>query len=194
MSVLPTMNGLQSRRRAAARGFSMAELMAVVAIVSVLALLATYSVRKYVASSKTGEAFEMIGSIKAAEETYKDETFGYLNVSPDLTSSTSFYPSNSLPGQQKMNFAGGPTSLQTAWQQLGVNSAGPVLFVYACTAGAAGTAPSSLGSDITVGNWPATVNSPWYVVKAKADLSGHGVYTVFVGTSFSGDLYSANKE
>jgi len=159
--------------------------MAVVAIVAILALLATYSVRKYIASSKTTEAVEMIGNIKAAQETYKDETFAYLPVSPDLTSSSSFSPANPLPGRQKMNFSG--------WPQLGVNSSGPVLFVYACTAGATGTAPSSPGSDITIGNWPATVPGPWYVVKAKADLRGDGIFTVFVAPSFSGDMYSANN-
>ncbi|HEY4105221.1 MAG TPA: prepilin-type N-terminal cleavage/methylation domain-containing protein [Polyangiaceae bacterium] len=178
--------------KSAARGFTMAELMAVVAIVSILAVLATYSVRKYIATSKTSEAFEMITNIKAAQESYKDETFAYLPVSPDLTSDTSFYPSNPNPGQKKMNFSGAPPALQTNWQRLGVNSAGPVLFVYACTAGAAGTPPSPVGSDITIGNWPSTVGNPWYVVKAKADLSGQGVYTVFLGTSFSGDMFSAN--
>jgi type IV pilus assembly protein PilA len=170
----------------------MIELMTVVAIVSVLALIATYSVRKYIATSKTGEALEMIGNIKAAQETYKDETFTYLPVSPDLTSADSFYPPNPLPGRQKMNFAGSAPT-QVAWQQLAVNSSGPVLFVYACSAGATGTAPTSPGSDITIGNWPATVPGPWYVVKAKADLRGDGVYTVFVSPSFSGDMYSANN-
>ena len=172
----------------------MAELMAVVAIVGVLALIATVSVRKYIASSKTNEAVEMIGNIKAAEESYKEETFTYLSVSADVTSSASFYPANTQPGLQKMNFAGGPATLQTNWQRLGVNSTAPVLFVYACSAGAPNTAPSSLGSDITVGNWPATVTAPWYVVKAKADLTGGtGVMTVFVSTSFGGDMFSSNN-
>jgi type IV pilus assembly protein PilA len=186
---------LQSRvnsQRAASRGFTMVELMTVVAIVSILALIATYSVRRYIASSKTGEAIEMIGNIKAAQESYKDETFTYLPVSPDLTAAGSFYPANTLPGRQKMNFAG-PGATQAAWQQLAVNSSGPVLFVYACTAGATGTAPSAPGADITIGNWPATVPSPWYVAKAKADLRGDGTYTVFVSPSFSGDMYSANN-
>lgn len=170
----------------------MAELMAVVAIVGVLATIATYSVRKYVYASKTSEAVEMIANIKSAQETYKDETLTYLNVSPDLSAAASFYPNNAKPGQQKMNFAGAGAG-QAAWQQLGVQSAGPVLFVYACTAGAAGTAPSALGSDITVGNWPSTSAAPWYVVKARADFRGDGKYTVFASASFSGDMYSANN-
>jgi len=179
-----------SARRAAARGFTMAELMAVVAIVGILALIATVGYRKYVAHAKTAEVMTMFSAIKIAEEAYKDETFQYLGPSPDLTSASSFYPDNSAPGKQKMNFAGAGTGA-TAWQQLGVQAAGPVLFVYACTAGA-NSAPTALGSDITVSNWPSTVAAPWYVVKARADIQGNGVSTVFATASFTGDLFSAN--
>jgi len=171
----------------------MVELMAVVMIVGILALIATYSIRKYIASSKTSEATEMIGSIKAAEEAYKDETFTYLNVTNDINT---FYPTNSKPGQIKVQWGGTGTG-QTGFQQLGVSAAAPVLFVYACTAGAAGTAPPAPGgsaADITVGNWPSATSSvPWYVVKAKADLDGDGRYTVFVGSSFTGDIFAANN-
>jgi type II secretory pathway pseudopilin PulG len=167
----------------------MAELMAVVAIVGILAALATVSVKKYVASSKTSEAVHMIASIKIAQETYKDETFAYLNVSHSLTA---FFPANNKPGQQKMNFAG-TDALAADWQKLGVLSDAPVLFVYATTAGPAGATPSATGSDITVGNWPTSASTkPWYVVKAVADLDGDGVNTVFITGSFAGELFAAN--
>jgi len=75
---------------------------------------------------------------------------------------------------------------------LNVQTDGPVTFVYATTAGAY-SVPTSLGSDITVTNWPTTnINSPWYVIKARADFTGTGVYTVFAAGSFTNDLYSAN--
>ena len=189
------MHSLSSRvkgQRGAKRGFTIAELLAVIAIIAILAVIATVSFRRFIASSKTGEAIHMIGSIKAAQESYKDETFAYLNVSPGLSASSDFYPDNPLPGKQKMNFAGTGTG-QAAWQQLGVRSDAPVLFVYACTAGAAGSAPSSPGSDITVGNWPTTAAQPWYVVKARADLDGDGVNTVFVSGSFTGEIFAANQ-
>jgi prepilin-type N-terminal cleavage/methylation domain-containing protein len=174
-------------RRGAARGFTMAELMAVVAIVGILAMLSTVSYRKYVAHSKTAEVPGMFLNIKIAEESYKDETFQYLGPSADLSS---YYPNNSLPGRQKMNFAGAGNG-SALWQRLGVQATAPVLFVYACTAGA-NSAPTPLGSDITVGNWPATVAAPWYVVKARADIYGNGADTVFATSSFSGELFSAN--
>ena len=84
----------------------MVELMVVVVIVGILATVASVSVKKYVASSKTTEAIHMIGAIKAAQETYKDETFTYLPVSTGLESAKDFYPDNKSPGQKKMNFAG----------------------------------------------------------------------------------------
>jgi type II secretory pathway pseudopilin PulG len=168
--------------------------MAVVVIVGVLATLAVFSVRKYVAYSKTSEAVEMIGTIKAAEETYKDETFSYLGPSPDL-SKGSFYPANPLPGRQKMTW-GGTSTGSDKWKQLAVSASAPLLFTYACFAGTDGTnvpSPSNDSGNITIGNWPTTVSGPFYVVKARADLRGDGVMTVFVSSSFAGDIYAANN-
>ena len=170
----------------------MVELMVVVVIIGILATIASVSVKKYVASSKTSEAIHMIGAIKAAQEAYKDETFTYLNVSPGLSAASDFYPNNPSPGQKKMNFAGAGTG-QAAWETLGVHEDAPVLFVYACTAGAAGSKPTDAGSDITVTNWPSAVSTkPWYVVKARGDLDGDGVNTVFLSSSFAGEVFSAN--
>ena len=176
-------------RRAGERGFTMAELMAVVAIVGILSVVGTTSYRKFVAHSKTAEVLTMFANIKVAQEAYKDETFQYLG--PSGKTLDGYYPDNKKPGLQKMNFAGTGTGA-LEWQRLAVHVAAPVLFVYACAAGGATDAIPGPGSDISVGNWPVTVSAPWYVIKAKADLHGNGVPTVFATGSFSGDIYSAN--
>jgi type IV pilus assembly protein PilA len=72
------------------RGFTLVELMIVVAIIGVLAALAIYGVRRYLASSKTAEAKNNIGAISRAavaayeRETYSNELLG------DGATSTSF--------------------------------------------------------------------------------------------------------
>ena len=178
------------KARRAARGYTLVELMATVAIIGILATLAVAGTRKYIATSKTSEAITMMANIKTAQEAYKQETFGYLDVSTDF-SDGSYYPANPTPGRAKMNFAGTGNG-SANWALLGVQTDGPVTFVYASKAGANG-APYPLGSDITLTNWPTTVNAPWFEVKAKADLQGNGVSTVFASASFTGEIFSVNN-
>ncbi len=173
------------------RGFTLVELMVVVVIVSILATLAVYGTRRYISSSKTGEAAQLIGSIKAAEENYKDETFQYLKVTDSLAD---YYPNNTKPGQSKMAWGGAPNDVAARWATLGVQPAGPVLFVYSCVAGTADEAIVSPGTDITIGNWPSAASGqPWYVVKAVADLDAGDVRTVYVSPNFTSQIFSANE-
>lgn len=182
-----------ARHRRLQAGFTLIELMIVVVIVGVLGTLAVYGVSKYIAQSKTGEAIQMIGAIKAGQESYKDETFAYLDVTGTLSS---FYPNNGNAGQAKMAWLASNDATGAAgnFRALGVSSGGAVLFKYACTAGTAAEAVDSAGSDITISGWPANaLGEPWYVVKAVADLSKGGPQSVFVGSSFTNQIFSAHE-
>ncbi len=57
------MRSMRSIVRASKRGFTLIELMIVVAIVGILAVLAIYGVRKYLANAKTAEARNNIGEL-----------------------------------------------------------------------------------------------------------------------------------
>jgi len=179
-------------RRTSERGLTIVELMIVVVVIGILATIASVSVKKYVASAKASEAGHIITQIKAAQETYQDETFTYLNITTGLSAKSDFYPNNPSPGQYKMNFAG-EGSGKDKWPLLGLHIDAPVLFVYACVAAGGDVKPTALGDDIKVDNWPtAPLGKPWYVVKARADLDGDGVNTVFASGSFAGEMFSTD--
>lgn len=163
--------------------------MITVAIVGILATLATYGVKKYLHSSKSTEAIQMIGAIKAAQEQYKADTFVYKDVSGahSLASST-WYPTTS-PSSSVYAWGDTSTDQGKAWKELGVTTDAPVRFAYGCAAGGAADAIPAAGTSFTVANWPTTSSVPWYVVRATGDLDGDGVQSVFLSSSFTGQIF-----
>jgi prepilin-type N-terminal cleavage/methylation domain-containing protein len=163
--------------RSTETGFTLIELMIVVAIMGVLATLAAYGVRKYVLEAKRGEAVGMLTQIRSAEEAYRDEKFVYLGRG-DFTLWT---PTND-PGGKKYGWESGPNDeMRQIFAQLGVMPDGAVEYAYAVVAGTAGS------SDVTTddGKLIPAPKGPFYVAQAKADLDDNGTYTY--ATAFSAD-------
>jgi type IV pilus assembly protein PilA len=75
--------------RRARAAFTLIELMIVVAIVGILAVLAAYGVRKYIASSKTSEARNALGRMAGAVViSYEDDEYGQTTMLTPGSSST----------------------------------------------------------------------------------------------------------
>src|SRR5579859_4920132 len=122
------------------RAFTLIEAMIVVVIVGILAVVATVAYRKWILSSYVGEAHDMLGNIRVAEEAFRAENTGYLNVSNDLTPN-SLYPSTTPNGNLKTAWGANPGQ----WAALNVNPNAPVRFGYAVIANNGGaTNPTGL--------------------------------------------------
>ncbi len=183
---------LQKRSNVAARrerGFTLVEMMIVVAIVGVLATLAVVGYRKIIQSSHVTEATGMVQNIRIAQEAYHAETQQYAQVDAALTD---YYPAAPVNGQ--VNGWGAPCTncAAVSWSALPVHVDGPVTFGYATTAGLAGAAPTvaSFAVDGATITLPASPVMDWYLIAARGDLDGDPTVDTYVyATSFTNQIY-----
>ncbi len=158
-------------------GFTLIELMIVVAIIGVLSAIAIPSFRAYMMKAKVTEATTFLGEIKQRQETYRAEFGQYCAVS-GTTSITAYnptaVPSAGIP-------VGWPAS--TAWSALGAAPDGDVRFRYATIAGNPGSVPA-FGSGLGF-----TGNDFWFVSQAQADLDGDGTNLTVESYSESSGVY-----
>jgi type IV pilus assembly protein PilA len=189
--------------RGKSEGFTLIEMMVVVAIIGVLATLAVVGYRKLTQSSHVSEATNMVQNIRVAQEGYHSETQMYANITNGFpsgsgaTGSGILYPAT--PQYQILTGWGATcTWCLTDWSVLPLHVDGPVLFGYATlSAGIAGTnakLPASLavnGTAMAVA--PPTV-SDWYAVAAEADLDGiPSTVTNVFAFSWTNQMFVSNE-
>jgi type IV pilus assembly protein PilA len=168
-------------------GFTLVELMVVVAMIGVLATIATISYRKIMRSAAASEVRAVVQGIRVSEEAYKSETFQYKGCSASLTD---WYPA--APNDRKRNWDNGKTgeAVHDCFAELNVHTDGPVRFGYAVTAGIA-PQPNAIPDITYCSGWAAahaTVTGPWFVVQAAGDQDVDGVLSLFASSSLSGEI------
>ncbi len=164
--------------RRAEQGFTLIELIIVVAIIGILAAVAIPSFQSYLYRSKTAEAVTFLGEIRQRQEAYRAEFGQYCSASaaPGTAITGGAWNPASLP-------AGGDRIVwgsDVGWDQLGAAPDGPTVFQYRTTAGPPGTAPG-------VPSFPGT--DFWFVAHARADLDGDGRTVIFEIVSPSNRMF-----
>jgi prepilin-type N-terminal cleavage/methylation domain-containing protein len=177
-----------------ARAFTLIEAMVVVVIVGILAVLAVVAYRRWVYTSYMAEAQDMIGHIRAAEESFHAENGVYLDVSGGLEGH--FYPVQT-PGAFKTAWGASCTVCGThQWTQLNVQPQAPTAFVYAVHADNSGVAPAA-GSIVLVSpnqpDFSSMAGGPWYIAEAKGDVNGDGNFARVYGFSGTSQLLIDNE-
>jgi type IV pilus assembly protein PilA len=181
-----------------ARAFTLVEAMIVAVIVGALAVIALVGYRRWVRTAYLAEAQDMVGHIRAAQESFRSENGGYFNVSNGLGPGHD-YPLLT-PGKSKTAWGGACSACNntaTGWGALNVASAAPVAFGYSSIAsvlngsGQYPAASASLKVNGTAINLTAMSGgaTPWYIIEADGDQNGDGVFTNVYGLSATNQIY-----
>jgi prepilin-type N-terminal cleavage/methylation domain-containing protein len=188
--------------RRARRGFTLVELMIVVAIVGLLAAVAIPAFSRYVREAGLSEAKANIQGILEAQQAYFARFQRY-------TQSLGWCPNVAPPANAKVLW---PSDAAIAgdcglgWQMLGWSPDDSVAFryrvfsafdptgAYANQPNQAGSFPGLVGSHLTFGvNWATEfavgAAEPWCAVEAEADYDGDGQSVYMRSNSYNYKIY-----
>ncbi|WP_437787124.1 type IV pilin protein [Sorangium sp. So ce1097] len=183
---------MRQKEASPSRGFTLIELMIVVAIIGVLAALAIVGVRNYIATAKTAEAKQIVGAITRSAITQYERERDISQILPAtgvdaanthvLCDSAVPVPSNfaSVQGTKYqpseapgVDFMSG--SHVEGWQCLGFATVAPIYFQYSYQVGSGYISQGLPGASIPSG-------PEGFEAGARGDLDGDGLTCTLVRT------------
>jgi prepilin-type N-terminal cleavage/methylation domain-containing protein len=172
------------------RGFTLVELMAVVAIIGILAAICIALARKHLRSAGTVEAVGDLQGLRAAEESFKAENGRYLNCS--RTAGPVWYPM-AIPGKSAYSWVQPDHPDYIWWNQLAYKHE-RTRFGYAVNAGLPGETFNAYQMNKSYKFLDATMTEPWYVIQMKGDRDANGRFALGMITSLSSDMYLQDED
>jgi prepilin-type N-terminal cleavage/methylation domain-containing protein len=170
-------------RRTRSAGFTLVELMVVVAITGILATIGISLVRGHLNVAKSNRALAGVQAIRAAEESFRAQNGSYL----DCSGVTAAWFPMLTPGQVKYEWHQTSHADWPRWATLGVPAIDSTQFGFLVNAGKPGD-PYPVLQTADKPTLSASAD-PWYVIQVKGDVDGDGVFMLGFATSRTGDVY-----